>query len=89
VVIYGRFGDEVTVVRRGTLADVKALDNRKPDKRDRDIVELGGYVVVRQDDGVERLYHLAFLRADGGIAEIDTAIAVATAESVLAESEET
>ena len=83
--IYGRFGDPVDIVRRGTLEDVKTLDKRRPDKHDRENVERGGYVVVRQDDGAEVLYHLAFLRADDGIAEIDAAIAVATAASIVSE----
>jgi hypothetical protein len=73
--IYGRFGDAVTIVRMGTLDDVKTIDGRKPDKQDREAVEIGSYVVVRQDNGKERLYHLAFLRADGGSKEINEAIA--------------
>ena len=68
--IYGRFGDEVTIVRRGELADVEALDHRKPDDQDRRLAEAGSYVVVRRSDGEEILYHIAYLRADGGAAEI-------------------
>lgn len=68
--IYGRFGDPVTILRAGTLEDVKTLDKRKPDKQDQENVANRGYVVIRQDDGKERLYHLAYLRADNGFAEI-------------------
>lgn len=73
--IYGRFGDELTLVRRGTLADVQNLDGRTPDDRDRQNIEHGVYVVARaNDNGKEYLYHLAYLRADDGIAEIETAL---------------
>ncbi len=60
----------------GTLDDVKTLDQRKPDKQDRAAVESGGYVVVREEDGRERLYHQAYMRADGGAREIGAAIEV-------------
>jgi hypothetical protein len=72
-VIYGRGGQPVTIVRVATINDVKALDNRKPDKRDREAIRCGSYVVVL-DDQVERLYHLGFLEADGGSLEIGDAI---------------
>jgi hypothetical protein len=72
--IYGRFGDEVAIVRIGTLADVKSLDKRKPNKQDRDAVDNMSYVVVRQNDGTERLYHQAFMRATGGSVEIGAAL---------------
>lgn len=73
--IYGRFGDTVTIVRMGTLDDVKSLDRRKPDQQDRDAVKAGSYVVTKhEDDGAERLHHLAFLRADGGLPEIMNAV---------------
>lgn len=72
--IYGRFGDSVTIARVGTLDDVQRLDGRKPDKTDRDAVANGSYVVVRCEDGDELLYHQAFLRADGGSREITAAI---------------
>lgn len=73
--IYGRFGGEVELVRVGTLDDVRSLDGRKPDKQDREAIDNGSYVVVRRrDDGKEQLYHLAYLRADGGSLEISAAI---------------
>jgi hypothetical protein len=72
-VIYGRFGQEVTIVRYGRTADVRELDGRKPDKQDREAIENRSYVVVL-DGGRERLYHLAFLRADGGAGEIYEAL---------------
>lgn len=72
--IYGRTGDVVTILRNAVLADVEAMDHRKPDKTDRIAIDNLAYVVVRQDDGKERLYHQAFLRADGGFAEIERAL---------------
>lgn len=71
--IYGRCGQVVTIKRMGKLEDVRALDGRKPDKQDRQAVDDGCYVVV-DDEGKERLYHQAFLRADDGAREIGAAI---------------
>ena len=76
--IYGRFGVEIIIKRRAVLGDVQKLDNRKPDKQDREAIKAGSYWVVdfvgtKDRDGRDRLYHLAYLRADGGIAEIDAA----------------
>ncbi len=80
--IYGRFGNEVEVIREGTLDDVKLLDKRKVDAADRHNVNIRGYVVVKAkpggDFGVhnpgEKLYALSFLRADGGLGEILDAV---------------
>lgn len=72
--IYGRWGSTVTILRMGTLDDVKVLDRRKPDKQDKDAVKNGSYVVVRHEDGEEQLHHLAFMRADDGIKEIMDAV---------------
>lgn len=82
--IYGRFGNEVAIVRTGTLADVKELDKREPDAADRENVAVGGYVVTRSLDPEDksdklRLHHLAFMRADGGLKEIMAAVAIADA----------
>jgi hypothetical protein len=71
--IYGRTGNEVKILRMGTLDDVKALDHRKVDAQDREAVKAGSYVVVLCFNEL-RLYHLAFLRADDGVKEIDAAI---------------
>lgn len=69
--IYGRFGNEVTIVRMGTLDDVRTFDRRKADKQDRDALAAGSYVITREvSSGQERLAHLAYLRADDGAAEI-------------------
>ena len=76
--IYGRTGEPCTIVRLATLSDVELLELRKPDKQDRLAVECGAYVVVRFHDGKgspERIYHQAFLRADGGSREISERIA--------------
>lgn len=71
--IYGRFGNPVTIKRIAVLADVQKFDGRRPDKHDKANVESGGYVIV-DDDGTERLYHQAYLRADDGAKEISKAI---------------
>jgi hypothetical protein len=77
--IYGRFGHELTIERMATLADIKPLTGRKPDKIDRESLERGSYVVVvYKDDGKRDLYHLGYLRADGGWSEIQAAIDAST-----------
>lgn len=68
--IYGRFGDPVQILRAGTLEDVKTLDKRVPDKADHENIKNKGYVVVRDETNKERLYHLAYLRADDGFKEV-------------------
>ncbi len=81
--IYGRFGNEVDVIREGTLDDVKLLDKRKPDSADVHNVNIRGYVVTKSirdpDDGYdvepsEKLHALCYLRADGGLTEILDAV---------------
>lgn len=72
--IFGRFGDPLTVVRVASLDDVRPLSGRKPDKQDRSAIESGSYLVCRDEDGKELLYHQAFMRADGGSREIAAAI---------------
>lgn len=72
--IYGRSGEPVTIVRRAVLDDVRALDGRTADQQDRDSLKSASYVVVRFEDGAERLYHLAYLRADDGSAELQVAL---------------
>jgi hypothetical protein len=79
--IYGRMGQTVSIVRRGVLADVEKLDGRKPDKQDRDAIRNGSYVVVVADDK-QRLYHQAFMRADGGSREITDALERAEASGI-------
>jgi len=71
--IYGRAGQPVTIVRVATLSHVQILEGRKPDKQDRSAVRNGSYVVVLDGDE-ERLYHQAYLLADGGSQEIAQAI---------------
>ncbi len=86
--IYGRFHspefENVVVVKRvAALDDVRKLDGRRPDKTDKKAVELGSYVVVEEKDGrgagTERLYHVAYLKADDGWNEISKAIEEAKA----------
>lgn len=88
--IYGRFGVEVRIKRRAVIEDVKRCDNRKPDKQDREAIAAGSYWIVdfvgtKGRDGRDRLYHLAYLRADGGISEIDEACKAAEAAIAKAE----
>lgn len=68
--VYGRTGDVVVIRRLAVLEDVKVLERREPDAQDLEALENGSYVVVVQDDGKERLYHQAFLRATDGSVEI-------------------
>lgn len=69
--IYGRFGHALTIERMATIDDVKPLTGRRPDKVDREAIANGSYVVVTyQDNGKRDLYHLGYLRADNGWAEI-------------------
>lgn len=74
--IYGRWGDPITILRVATLDDVTKYERREPDKNDREWVNRCLYLVVAYDDsGEESITHLTYLRADGGAAEIDAAIA--------------
>lgn len=72
--IYGRFGNPLTILRLGTIDDVQRLAGRKPDQRDRDAVASHSYLVCREEDGTESLYHQAYMRADGGSLEISKAM---------------
>jgi hypothetical protein len=74
--IYGRCGQEVTILRKAVLKDVGALDKRNHDAHDRARISLGMYLVV-DDHGTRRLYDYVYLRADGAWQEIDKAIAEA------------
>jgi hypothetical protein len=74
--IYGRFGDVVTLVRLGTTDDVRLFNGRAANGEDLRALENNAYVVVRYGDNKEEdLAHIAYLRADGGAAEIDAALA--------------
>lgn len=77
--IYGRFRDSVVIKRRAVIDDVKRFEGRKPDQIDRDALANDSYVIV-ESYGKERLYHLAFLRADGGLREITEAIEAVSAK---------
>jgi hypothetical protein len=73
--IYGRTGNPVTIQRLATIEDVKALDNRKPDKHDRDRIALGCYVVASDNGtGKLRLYDTVYMRATEGYKEIGAVI---------------
>ncbi len=72
-----RMGGQVRLIRMATPADAK-LENRKPDKQDRERCKIGYLMVGRfiHEDGTEsedRLFDLALLRADGAIHEIHEA----------------
>lgn len=73
--IYGRFGHKLTIERMAVIGDVKRFTGWRPCQRDREAIGNGLYVVVKRiDDGKQDLYHLAFLKADGGLGEIQDAI---------------
>ena len=73
--IYGRWGGETRIVRKAVLADVKRLENRKPDAHDRRRVADGCYLVTTSVDGShEVLQDVAYMRADGGLSEIMEAV---------------
>lgn len=71
--IYGRMGGEVEVLRYATEDDVRRLDPPL-DKEARTNLANRSWVVIKflngKIDGVERITHLGYLRADGGISEI-------------------
>lgn len=73
--IYSRFGTPVKLLRPvTTAAEVKRLENRKPDAHDAERMKYGMYVAGSfDDDATERLFDLGLLRADDGIAEINKA----------------
>lgn len=75
--VVDRFGSQIKLLRMATPKDA-SLENRKPDKQDRDRCKIGYLMVGRfiREDGTEsddRLYDLAMLRADGGVHEINAA----------------
>jgi len=72
--VYGRTGDVVTIKRLATIEDVEKLEGREVDTQDLEALENGSYVIVTQDDGSERMYHQAFLRATNGSVEIGQVI---------------
>jgi len=82
--IYGRTGNRVTIQRLAKIEDVKALDKRKPNEVDREAIAGDSYVVTSDEHGTLRLYHLAFLRADGGGVEISAVVAACKANDGVA-----
>lgn len=72
--VYGRFGNRVTILRLAKIEDVAKLEGRKPDKRDREAIANDSYVIVTDEDSQRQIYHQAFLRADGGAREISAII---------------
>lgn len=72
--IYGRAGQRVVIQRLATQEDVRKLEGRKPDKRDKDALKLNALVVASEPDDELSLYHIAFLRADHGAAEIGAVV---------------
>ena len=70
--IYGRFGDVVTIERMARLEDIRAFENRKPDAADRHNLSIGNYVITKAANGELRLASISYLRADDGFREIAT-----------------
>lgn len=76
--IYARFGDKIEIVRAASEEDFKRFTGgRSPYGADLAAITLpppSMFVVRYCDDGSEDVAHRSYLRADGGIAEIDAAI---------------
>ena len=64
--IYARFGEPVTVLRYATKADVLKMDPPFDAEAKKSLANQS-WVVIRHEDGVERISHLAYLRADGAL----------------------
>lgn len=71
--IVSRWGGDIVLEREATLKDIRPLDHRKADKQDAERISYGmlwvGYLTTSPSE--KRIFDLAFLRADGGWAEID------------------
>ena len=73
--IYGRFGDQCRILRLATLEDVRKVEQRAIDVEDERHVANQNYVLCEYvDDGSQFVAHVARLRADGSIKEIQDAI---------------
>lgn len=82
--IYDRFGFAVKILRLAQPQDFRKIERRKPDKRDFEAMNLEAVVIVTDvaspngktmpGPEPENLIHIAFLRADGGLGEIQDAI---------------
>jgi len=75
--IYSRFGDPCRLVRFATTADVKNYERRRADKQDKARTSEGWRFIAEWTDeaeptlrGKDFLADIAYLRADGGLAEI-------------------
>jgi hypothetical protein len=71
--IVTRFGDPCVIVREAVITDVKAFENRKVDKIDRERFEMHMMFICRYVNGKrtkEFLADLAYLRATDGWREI-------------------
>lgn len=71
--VYARFGETVKVLRYATKADVLKLDPPFDAEAKKNLVNKS-WVVIEFEDGMERISHLAYLRADGGSKEIVAAL---------------
>lgn len=71
-----RFGEEITLVRRATLDDLKTFEgrSRRIDKHDRERTSEGWRAIAKYaDTGKEILVDAAYVRATGGWTEIEAA----------------
>lgn len=73
--IYARFGETVTVLRHATKEDVLRLDPPYDAEAKKNLANKS-WVVIRFEDGMERISHLAYLRADDGSREISKALGI-------------
>jgi len=77
--IYDRWGTGLKILNVATADDVERLEKRKLDAYDRTALRERTYVVARDENALgshtDRIFHLMYLRADGGLAEIQDEIA--------------
>jgi hypothetical protein len=71
--VYARFGEMVKVLRYATKADVLKLDPPFDAEAKKNLANKS-WVVIEFEDRGERISHLAYLRADGGLKEIMDAV---------------
>lgn len=84
--IYARFGEPVTVLRYATKADVLKMDPPF-DAEAKKALANKSWVVIQFEDGIERISHLAYIRADGGLREIMDAVRATEAPGADAEND--
>jgi hypothetical protein len=73
--ICSRMGLPVTVLRVASVKDFREIERREPDPHEREAIDHASLLVIRfSNDGKERTYHRADLKADGGSIEVNAAL---------------